>query len=102
MRRLSPGALGLVRPLAVLTQSGTGKTAVFAMGILQMLDTSSSDTQALVLSPTRELAEQTQKVRVSHESGVAGMSPQYGFWLEVQYWRWLFNGSLKISILIRD
>lgn len=32
------------------------------MGILQMLDTSSSDTQALVLSPTRELAEQTQKV----------------------------------------
>lgn len=45
-------------------QSGTGKTAVFAMGILQMLDTSSSDTQALVLSPTRELAEQTQKVRL--------------------------------------
>lgn len=33
------------------------------MGILQMLDTTSSDTQALVLSPTRELAEQTQKVR---------------------------------------
>ena len=45
-------------------QSGTGKTAVFSMGILQMLDTTSSDTQALVLSPTRELAEQTQKVRV--------------------------------------
>lgn len=45
-----------------LRQSGTGKTAVFSMGILQMLDTSSSDTQALVLSPTRELAEQTQKV----------------------------------------
>lgn len=44
-------------------QSGTGKTAVFSMGILQMLDTTSSDTQALVLSPTRELAEQTQKVR---------------------------------------
>lgn len=37
---------------------------MFSMGILQMLDTTSSDTQALVLSPTRELAEQTQKVRV--------------------------------------
>ena len=44
------------------SQSGTGKTAVFSIGILQSLDMSSSETQALVLSPTRELAEQTQKV----------------------------------------
>lgn len=44
------------------SQSGTGKTAVFSMSILQRLDTTSNDTQALVLSPTRELAEQTQKV----------------------------------------
>lgn len=51
-------------------QSGTGKTAVFSMGILQMLDTSSSDTQALVLSPTRELAEQTQKVPKSTTSNL--------------------------------
>lgn len=50
------------RDVIAQSQSGTGKTAVFSMGILQMLDTSSSDTQALVLSPTRELAEQTQKV----------------------------------------
>eukprot|EP00624_Nannochloropsis_granulata_P007396 evm.model.NODE_7505_length_9346_cov_24.516157.2 len=35
------------------------------MGILQRLDTTSNDTQALVLSPTRELAEQTQKVLLS-------------------------------------
>jgi hypothetical protein len=47
------------------SQSGTGKTAVFSMGILQRLDTASNDTQALVLSPTRELAEQTQKVILS-------------------------------------
>jgi superfamily II DNA or RNA helicase len=45
------------------SQSGTGKTAVFSMSILQRLDTTSTDTQALILSPTRELAEQTQKVR---------------------------------------
>ncbi|CAM9189824.1 unnamed protein product [Pylaiella littoralis] len=50
------------RDVIAQSQSGTGKTAVFSMGILQMLDTTSSDTQALVLSPTRELAEQTQKV----------------------------------------
>ena len=44
------------------SQSGTGKTAVFSIGVLQALDTTSNETQALTLSPTRELAEQSQKV----------------------------------------
>jgi ATP-dependent RNA helicase len=50
------------RDVIAQSQSGTGKTAVFAIGALQSLDLSSNETQALVLSPTRELAEQTQKV----------------------------------------
>jgi ATP-dependent RNA helicase len=50
------------RDVIAQSQSGTGKTAVFSIGILQSLDTTSNETQALVLSPTRELAEQTQKV----------------------------------------
>jgi ATP-dependent RNA helicase len=50
------------RDIIAQSQSGTGKTAVFSIGILQVLDTSSNETQALTLSPTRELAEQTQKV----------------------------------------
>lgn len=50
------------RDVIAQSQSGTGKTAVFSIGILQCLDTSTNETQALVLSPTRELAEQTQKV----------------------------------------
>ncbi len=41
-----------------LAQTGTGKTAAFAMPILSKIDTSSPDTQALVLAPTRELALQ--------------------------------------------
>jgi ATP-dependent RNA helicase len=53
------------RDVIAQSQSGTGKTAVFSVGILQALDTSSNETQALVLSPTRELAEQTQKVILS-------------------------------------
>lgn len=44
-------------------QSGTGKTATFSISILQCLDTQVRETQALVLSPTRELAGQIQKVR---------------------------------------
>jgi len=43
-------------------QSGTGKTATFTIGILQQLDFSVSEAQALILAPTRELAQQIQKV----------------------------------------
>lgn len=50
------------RDLIAQSQSGTGKTGVFCIGTLQSLDLRSTDTQALVLSPTRELATQTQKV----------------------------------------
>jgi len=50
------------RDVIAQAQSGTGKTATFSIGILQQLDTQSNETQALVLSPTRELAQQIQKV----------------------------------------
>ncbi|KAF3660101.1 Eukaryotic initiation factor 4A-2 [Capsicum annuum] len=43
-------------------QSGTGKTATFCSGILQQLDYSLVECQALVLAPTRELAQQIEKV----------------------------------------
>uniref|UniRef100_A0A8C3GA32 ATP-dependent RNA helicase n=1 Tax=Cyclopterus lumpus TaxID=8103 RepID=A0A8C3GA32_CYCLU len=43
-------------------QSGTGKTATFAISILQQIDVELKGTQALVLAPTRELAQQIQKV----------------------------------------
>jgi len=43
-------------------QSGTGKTATFAISILQNIDINLRGTQALVLAPTRELAQQIQKV----------------------------------------
>jgi translation initiation factor 4A len=43
-------------------QSGTGKTATFCAGILQNLDYNQLECQALVLAPTRELAQQIEKV----------------------------------------
>ncbi|PAA76420.1 hypothetical protein BOX15_Mlig000514g2, partial [Macrostomum lignano] len=46
-------------------QSGTGKTATFAIAILQTINTEIRDVQALVLAPTRELAQQIQKVVLS-------------------------------------
>lgn len=50
------------RDVIAQSQSGTGKTAVFCIGMLQVLNSSTNETQMLNLSPTRELAEQTQKV----------------------------------------
>ncbi|OLL22890.1 ATP-dependent RNA helicase fal1 [Neolecta irregularis DAH-3] len=50
------------RDVIAQAQSGTGKTATFSISILQSIDTGVRETQALILSPTRELAVQTQNV----------------------------------------
>tara|TARA_R110001592_G_scaffold4168_7_gene23381 strand:+ start:564 stop:2378 length:1815 start_codon:yes stop_codon:yes gene_type:complete len=44
--------------LKAFAQTGTGKTAAFSLPILELLDTSSNNVQAIILSPTRELAVQ--------------------------------------------
>ncbi|KAG8306409.1 Eukaryotic initiation factor 4A-II [Homalodisca vitripennis] len=46
-------------------QSGTGKTATFSISILQQIDTNLRECQALILAPTRELAQQIQKVVIA-------------------------------------
>lgn len=53
------------RDVIVQSQSGTGKTCVFTVGALQMLDAALCEPQVLILSPTRELAEQSQKVAMA-------------------------------------
>ena len=44
--------------IIALAQTGTGKTAAFGLPLLQMIDAKSRITQAVVLSPTRELCLQ--------------------------------------------
>lgn len=46
-------------------QSGTGKTATFSISVLQKIDANVKQCQALILAPTRELAQQIQKVVVA-------------------------------------
>ena len=53
-----PYLLGNRNDVIALAQTGTGKTAAFGIPILQKIDPKSRDTQALVLSPTRELCLQ--------------------------------------------
>uniref|UniRef100_A0A7S2ZS82 RNA helicase n=5 Tax=Rhodosorus marinus TaxID=101924 RepID=A0A7S2ZS82_9RHOD len=53
------------RDVIAQAQSGTGKTAMMSLVSLQRINTKARDVQALILSPTRELAVQTQKTMMS-------------------------------------
>jgi ATP-dependent RNA helicase DeaD len=61
-------------------QTGTGKTAAFALPILSMLDMKKRTVQALVLVPTRELAIQVSEAFQKYAAGINGFHvlPIYG------------------------
>ncbi|MEE4022610.1 DEAD/DEAH box helicase [Gordonia sp. PKS22-38] len=68
------------RDVVGLAQTGTGKTAAFAIPILSRLDTSKRRPQALVLAPTRELALQVAEAfgRYSAHLPEVRVLPIYG------------------------
>jgi translation initiation factor 4A len=59
-KAIIPMAMG--RDVLAQAQSGTGKTGAFTVGTLQLIDTSLDVVQALILAPTRELADQINSV----------------------------------------
>ncbi|OHU44374.1 DEAD/DEAH box helicase [Mycobacteroides chelonae] len=63
-----------------LAQTGTGKTAAFAIPILSKIDLTSKNTQALVLAPTRELALQVAEAfgRYGAQMPKLNVLPIYG------------------------
>ncbi|MGP3708658.1 DEAD/DEAH box helicase [Gordonia paraffinivorans] len=68
------------RDVVGLAQTGTGKTAAFAIPILSRLDTSAKTPQALILAPTRELALQVSEAfgRYSAHMPEVKVLPIYG------------------------
>ncbi|MGB3013422.1 MAG: DEAD/DEAH box helicase, partial [Candidatus Nanopelagicales bacterium] len=68
------------RDVVGLAQTGTGKTAAFALPILDRLDLSQKNPQALVLAPTRELALQVCEAFERYAAGRRGVKvlPVYG------------------------
>jgi ATP-dependent RNA helicase DeaD len=56
-----PQIISSVDDLKAFAQTGTGKTAAFSLPILQLADKTNHNTQAIILSPTRELAVQIGK-----------------------------------------
>jgi ATP-dependent RNA helicase DeaD len=68
------------RDLIGQAQTGTGKTAAFAIPILQALDLGQAQVQALVLTPTRELCIQVAEAihTYSKHMGRVRVIPVYG------------------------
>lgn len=66
--------------LVGLAQTGTGKTAAFALPILDRLDVKQKSVQALVLAPTRELALQVCEAFEKYAAHTRGVHvlPVYG------------------------
>ena len=53
-----PVILNQTKDVVALAKTGTGKTAAFGLPLLQLIDTTNSEIQAIILAPTRELGQQ--------------------------------------------
>lgn len=67
------------RDVVGLAQTGTGKTAAFSLPILEQIDVNNNAVQALILTPTRELAIQVyQSIRTLTDDRRLKILPTYG------------------------
>jgi ATP-dependent RNA helicase DeaD len=66
--------------LVGLAQTGTGKTGAFGLPVIQLVDTSDNDVQALIMCPTRELCLQITKDIKAYSKYISGLNvtPVYG------------------------
>ena len=56
--KVIPYLLGHNNDVVALAQTGTGKTAAYGLPVLQKIDTSRNEVQAVIMAPTRELCLQ--------------------------------------------
>jgi translation initiation factor 4A len=87
------------RDVIAQAQSGTGKTATFAIGALQVIDISTNATQVLVLSPTKELASQSANVIEAIGSMMPDLRVQIQYGGIINYEPSSFNNSPKPHII---
>ena len=72
--KVIPWLLGAeVRDIVALAQTGTGKTAVFGIPIIQKTKVKSNKVQSLILCPTRELCMQIEKDIVKYSKYFPGI-----------------------------
>ena len=75
-----PYLLGVNNDVVALAQTGTGKTAAYGLPVLQKVDATLNVTQALILSPTRELCLQIADDLENYSKYLPGVRvlPVYG------------------------
>jgi ATP-dependent RNA helicase DeaD len=78
--KVIPFMLEQTADLVALAQTGTGKTAAYGLPVLNMIDATRKQVQALVLSPTRELCIQIASDLKGYSKNMRGMHivPVYG------------------------
>ncbi len=78
--RVIPHLLNEDNDVVALAQTGTGKTAAFGLPVIQRIDVGNCDTQALILSPTRELCLQIGSDLADFSKYVSNLNvlPVYG------------------------
>ncbi len=81
--KIQSAAIPLIREgrdLAGQAQTGTGKTAAFAIPLLEKINTGSVDVQAIIMCPTRELAVQVTGEIIKLAKYISGVrvTPVYG------------------------
>ncbi|KAK3429701.1 hypothetical protein EUGRSUZ_E01189 [Eucalyptus grandis] len=89
------GSTATGRDVIAQSQSGTGKTSMFALASCQIVDTSRREVQGLILSPTRDLASPTRRL----EHGVHVVSGNPGRVLDMIKRRTLRTKAIKLLVL---
>ena len=79
-----PYLLGVGNDVIALAQTGTGKTAAFGLPVLQKVNPNDRRTQAVILSPTRELCLQ-----------IAGDLKEFAILTISMYWPSMVVQALK-------
>ena len=80
--------------IVALAQTGTGKTAAFGFPLIQKIDAENKSTQALILSPTRELCLQITNEIKQYSKYVKGLHTVavYGG-ASISIWKDIYNGK---------
>ena len=64
-QKVIPVILNQQTDIVALAKTGTGKTAAFGLPLVQLIDVTNKDIQAVILAPTRELGQQIHQNLVS-------------------------------------
>lgn len=69
MQTASLEAIRQNKDVVLISPTGSGKTLAFLLPLMDLLDTKSGEVQALIIVPTRELAQQIEQVFKQMSSG---------------------------------